>query len=114
MHTCFALQVSGMTHAVALQFAVAAVVAAMKGEAPPLVADEAPESDTGTAKRRSRAARLANALSGPEGWAGSEDGGAANWGITGDSRYAKMRKALREEAAARLAAAQGAVPATAQ
>ena len=77
---------------------------------------ESAESDTGTAKRRSRAARLASALGGPEGWAGgAQDGGAeASWGISGDSRYAKMRKVLREVAAARLAGAQGAPAATAQ
>ena len=100
------------------EWAVAAVAAALKGEAPPAMAEEAGEADSGTARRRSRAARLANALGGPDGWAaGAQEGAEASWGITGDSRYAKMRKALREEAAARLAAqgaAQGAPAATAQ
>ena len=98
-----------------MQWAVAAVAAALKGEPPPVMAGDEAESDTGTARRRSRAARLANALGGPEGWAaGAQDGAEATWGITGDSRYAKMRKALREEAAARLAAQAAAPAATAQ
>jgi hypothetical protein len=86
------------------EWAVAAVAAALKGEALPAM-DDTSEADAGTVRRRSRAARLANALGGPDGWAATaKDGAEATWGITGDSRYAKMRKALREEAAARLAA----------
>jgi len=93
-------------HVAASQWAVAAVAAALKGEAPPAAAEDATD-DAGTARRRSRAARLANTLGGPGGWAGAQaaqEGAEESWGITGDSRFSKMRKALREEAAARLAA----------
>jgi hypothetical protein len=83
---------------------VAAVAAALSG-AP---VDPSLPSDDGTAARRSRAARLAAALGGSDGWGAASDEEdseaepAEGWGLDGKSRYAKMRKALRDEAAARL------------
>jgi predicted sulfurtransferase len=100
-------------HAQEHEWAVAAVVAALSG-APE--AGAAAGADDGTAARRSRAARTAAALAGAKGWedetddvdeaAGAADGDEATWGLTGKSRYAKLRKSLRDEAAARLAAQQ--------
>jgi hypothetical protein len=106
-------------HAQEREWAVASVVAALSGGAAPGAEGGAvPGADDGTAARRSRAARTAAALAGAKGWEeedsddeaaeGAAEGDEAAWGLTGKSRYAKLRKSLRDEAAARLAAQQAA------